>query len=156
MDWTDVEERLNRAKATFLSKDRWLLKVAANERSMTHKFAEYLQQEFTDWDVDCEYNRKGDVPKTLRYMFASPVDADDTDAKTVFPDIIVHRRGEQANLLVIEAKKSGRDDATDRQKLTAFMNDSHYEYSYAVFLCFATEGDGDILIARLRSDSFAL
>ena len=33
--------------------------------------------------------------------------ADDTNSVTVFPDIIVHRRGTAQNLLVVEVKEAG-------------------------------------------------
>jgi len=43
MEWEQVYAALLRAKVAFLQTDRDLLAVNANERSMTHKFAEYLQ-----------------------------------------------------------------------------------------------------------------
>src|SRR2546427_10876910 len=85
--------------------DAWLFEMNVNERSITHKLAEYLQQEFSDWNGDCEYNRnlgeikRGSMPNT-------EVGWDDLESKTVFPDIIVHKRVSKKNLLVIEAKKS--------------------------------------------------
>ena len=55
----------------------------ANERSLTHKLAEYLQCEFPDWHVDCEYNRHGlDVKRLAIHSWR--VKADDTEARTVF------------------------------------------------------------------------
>lgn len=41
---------------SFYEKERYLLENNANERSLTHKLAEYLNLEFQDFDVDCEYN----------------------------------------------------------------------------------------------------
>jgi len=146
--WENILERLYRARATFLARDAYLLEVNANERSMTHKFAEYLQYEFPDFNVDCEFNRKGSLPKELHITVASDVPENDEDAKTVFPDIIVHHRGQRANLLVIEAKKSGRDDTRDRQKLEAFKADEDYQYTYAVLMRFVTGKHPDILIER--------
>ncbi len=60
--------------------------------------------------------------------------ADDTDARTVSPDIIVHHRGTPDNLLVIEVKKSRNrePDNRDEQKLKAFKEELHYRY--ALFL----------------------
>ena len=54
-----IEQRLEVAKAMFLANDKHLLQVEASERSITHKFAEALQQVFRNWHVDCEYNRVG-------------------------------------------------------------------------------------------------
>jgi len=115
---------------------------------MTHKFAEYLQAEFPDFSVDCEFNRKGTLPKELYVTIESVVSEDDLDARTVFPDIIVHHRGQRANLLVIEAKKSGVDDTRDRQKLDAFKTDEGYQYEYAVLMRFTTGQRPDIHFER--------
>jgi hypothetical protein len=117
---------------------------------MTHKFAEYLQREFPDWNVDCEYNRDGDIPKRLLNLFQDDrVRPSDDNAATVFPDIIVHhrgQRGEQANLLVLEAKKSGASDELDKFKLEEFMNDHQYNYCHAVLLRFVTGRSPEIII----------
>lgn len=84
--------------------DQDLLDVGVNERSLTHKLAEYLQDEFPEWHVDCEYNRRHDQVKKLRIRewHSSP---DDTEARTVVPDIIVHRRQTDQNLIVLESRK---------------------------------------------------
>jgi hypothetical protein len=66
----------------------------------------------------------------------------------VFPDIIVHRRQQKENLLVIEAKKSGNANDLDRKKLHAFMSDNHYEYAFAVLLSFDTSESYDVRFER--------
>ena len=132
-----------------MAQDCPLLEMNANERSLTHKFAEHLQKEFPEWSVDCEYNRDGDdIPKRLRAMF-DHIPADDENAQTVFPDIIVHHRGRQLdgehrNLVVIEAKKSGNHDGRDREKLKEFK--VQYGYSFTVLLRFLTGERPDIEI----------
>ena len=89
-----------------LKKNDWkLLKSDVNERSITHKLAIYLQENFPNFDVDCEYNRDGLDPKMLNLPVSNILD-NDTEAKTVFPDIIIHERGTKNNILVIEVKKS--------------------------------------------------
>jgi hypothetical protein len=149
MEWNQINAKLLRAKAEFLKADRDLLVVNANERAMTHKFAEHLQREFPDWTVDCEYNRHGDVKKKLLSMIEQTVPADDEDGRTVFPDIIVHRRRDpRANLLVIEAKKSGNANDLDRRKLAAFMSDERFRYSFAVLLRFVINDPYDITFER--------
>ena len=37
--------------------DKHLLDININERSITHKLAEYLKEYFPEFNVDCEYNR---------------------------------------------------------------------------------------------------
>ncbi|AXV40393.1 hypothetical protein [Methanobacterium sp. BAmetb5] len=121
--------------------DSCLLNENANERSITHKLAEYLQQEFKEWNVDCEYNRmvNGDSqdPKRMRFP-VEDTKSDDTDAKTVFPDIIIHQRNERKNLLVIEVKKKFRNRINmefDQRKLKTFTSDQ-FEYSFGLHIIF--------------------
>src|SRR5271156_1841591 len=108
MTQAEIESKLRRAIRTLLREDGWLLRYDANERSITHKLAEYLQKEFRDWHVDCEYNLDGhDDSKKLDLPPKRNISSADTEARTVFPDIIVHCRGKHAkrlNLLVLEAK----------------------------------------------------
>jgi hypothetical protein len=121
--------------------DTDLLRFDVNERSITHRLAVYLGEEISgDWDVDVEYNREGEneVSKSVsmgnfRSEISDDIDPEDLDAKTVYPDIIVHTRGEQhENLLVIEAKKSGRSGEYDREKINAYKCDLHYEHGVFV------------------------
>lgn len=37
--------------------DKYLLDINVNERTITHKLAEYLGEHIPEFDVDCEYNR---------------------------------------------------------------------------------------------------
>ena len=128
----NVVSRLHSAYRALLDGDRALLEVDANERSLTHKLAEHLQAEFLDWNVDCEYNRNGALPKRLRGVEES-VSTNDTDGKTVFPDIIVHRRKTASNLMVIEAKKSSTaGSSTDKEKLRAYKAEHGYQFAFAV------------------------
>ena len=125
----EVERGLH-AAYTLLKRDRVLLELDANERSLTHKLAEYLQGEFPDWDVDCEYNRDGDTPKRL---LVQTISTDDTDAHTVFPDIIIHHRNTNDNLVVIEAKKSSTSAGSDdEEKLKAYVAKYGYQFAFAV------------------------
>ncbi len=120
-----------------LELDEHLLRVDANERSLTHRFAIYLQEQLREWHVDCEYNRNGVDPKRLILQDLQPT-ADDTDGQTVFPDVIAHKRGTQQNYVVIEFKKTSSrvPDCIDLQKLNAYRNDPRLRYDYALFVVF--------------------
>lgn len=131
-------QKVKKALGTFFEQDHALLNVNASERSISHKLAEHLQKQFPDLNVDCEYNRHGDVIKTLYTKCDSPVAPDALEAKTVFPDIIIHKRGnDEMNLLVIEIKKinSGRNHIWDIEKLRAFTS-KQYRYEVGLFLLF--------------------
>lgn len=128
----NIYERIVKAFSQLFINDKYLLNVTANERSITHKFAEYLQQEFPDWNVDCEFNRNGLDAKRLSSLVRE-IKSDDTDGITVYPDIIIHKRGTKENLVVIEAKKSNiQDNDYDFQKLLAYKKDLNYKYAYKI------------------------
>ena len=115
--------------------DSYLLEVDANERSISHKFGAYLQQELPNYSVDCEYNRDGIEPKRIAYLGLHP-DEEDTESKTVFPDIVAHIRGQRHNYLVVEFKKSSNkvDRAVDFRKLRGYKSDNRLNYEYALFI----------------------
>jgi len=152
METNEIQTGVKYALSKLLSLDGYLLEKDANERSVTHRLGLYLQQAFPDWHVDCEYNRDGDVPKRLqanKQRYRSAADGEshrDTEGKTVFPDVIVHRRGTQKNnlknnLLVIEVKKttSTVSDEVDLEKLDAFIKELGYHH--ALFLKLGAGGD---------------
>ena len=146
MQREEIEARVLCALSILFERDHYLLGVV-NERSITHRLGIYLQELFPLWDVDCEYNRIYEAKKSLKYLYRDdPPDEEpheDTKGKTVFPDIIVHERGTDCNLLVIEVKKtnSNVDDAVDIRKLCAFKEE--LGYSHALFLKIGVGDEGE-------------
>jgi hypothetical protein len=142
------------------TKDFALICNNVSERAITHKLAEYLQKRFTEYHVDCEYNRNYEKgrgkPKylkvisddTLRKSKAiidkacsnnenGTIEPDDLESLTevsTYPDIIVHQRlTNKKNLIVIEVKKdnSNVSDDTDINKLKAFTScNDENDYKY--------------------------
>ena len=111
--------------------DHYLLRVDASERSISHRLAMHLTSRFPNFDVDCEYNRAGFDVKRLKLRERTPRD-DELEAVTVFPDIVVHKRGNnESNLLVVEMKKSSSNVSSDYdfEKLRAFVRELGYKYS---------------------------
>lgn len=152
MEKHEIEEILHRAKKYFLDNDKYLLTATANERAITHKFAEYLQNILgCAWNVDCEYNRYGidgkKIVEEIVDIVGVRVSTSETKACTVYPDIIIHKRGlKDQNLVVIEAKKDATkaSRAADESKLKKIKKT--YSYIYAVFLNFKTGDAQDIEI----------
>ncbi len=137
MESAEVKKRLENAIHLLYTKDKWLLQVDANERSITFRLGMYLQELFEDWHVDCEYNRDGHDAKTIpSHLWKS----DDKEC-IVYPDIIIHKRGgEGPNLLVIEAKKAGKSGTErDLKKLQSYKQ--YLKYAYAAFIVIET-GEG--------------
>lgn len=126
-------EAVAAALGELLRVDSDLLQKDANERSITFRFAMYLQARLPEWTIDCEYNRDGTDPKRLGHFELYP-NGDDDEAKTVFPDVIAHRRGTQENYLVLEFKKSSSrvDREIDLRKLRGYKR--QLGYTYALFV----------------------
>lgn len=131
----NINEKLKQAVNSLIEHDGYLLRKDVNERSITHRLAMYLQDLFNEWDVDCEYNRNFEYVKTLQ-LPKRLIDWDDTDARTVYPDIIIHHRGTEENLLVIEIKKTTSTERSnlDKRKLSAFKDELGYHYAVALKL----------------------
>jgi hypothetical protein len=131
------------------------LPKGVHERTLTHRLAIYIElvlmrssrvaSDGRPWSVDCEYNRDGpDDPKELMVLatkLAVGLTVEELircdDARTVFPDIIVHRRGKDGpNLLVIEVKRRGAalDDVNlDKAKLHRYANSPlNYRHAFLV------------------------
>lgn len=74
-------------------------------------------------------------PKRIDYLNLHP-DAEDTEGKTVFPDIVAHVRGQRQNHLVIELKKSSStvDREVDFKKLRGYKSDHRLNFEHALFI----------------------
>ncbi len=136
----EIEQKLNMCIELLRKKDFYLLEVNVNERTISHKLALYLQELFSSWHVDCEYNRYKKNPKridSLHKELSSGIQMNPLDGKahTVYPDIIIHNRGTDDNLVVIEIKKmtsTEENDKFDLMKLRKYKK--QLGYRYAVFL----------------------
>ena len=147
-DEFEIQQKVQNAIECLLIRDRYLLEHNVNERSISHKLASYLQVEFgEEWHVDCEYNRYQHYTKKLLATEPKSIGFDDMTAKTVFPDIIVHHRGEEDNLLVIEMKKTANSQEQakkfDLRKLRAFQREK-YHYCHTLYLQLKTEVDAGV------------
>jgi hypothetical protein len=119
----------------FYARETHLLQKDLGERTLTHRLAVHLEEQFEGWDVDCDYNRLGE--RVLRLPKGSIVSTDDELGKSVFPDIVVHRRAIPDNLLAIELRKAINHQPLehDRHKLRG-LTDPHLWFAYrmGVFL----------------------
>lgn len=117
------------ALGEFYARETYLLEKDLGERALTHRLAVHLESRFAGWDVDCDYNRLGE--RRLRLPKGSIVSTDDDIGKSVYPDIVVHRRMIPENLLAIEVRKAANHQPPehDRHKLRA-MTDPHLWHAY--------------------------
>lgn len=107
----EIKSKVNVALKKLYFNEFRVIQCKTNENCISHKFAEYLQQEFVEYNVDCEYDRNNcsgerhtkfldEYKERMISIYHEPVRGD------VRPDIIVHTRFSNANnILVIEAKK---------------------------------------------------
>jgi len=116
----EIIRRVKIAIGILFKNDCYLLESGVHERTISHKLAEYLQIQFPDWNVDCEYNKKG-------------IDTKRQDHKLVYPDIIVHHRDTNENLLIIEIKSNRKYCKKDIEKIKKFIS-PQYDFNYNVGL----------------------
>ncbi len=117
----------------FLTKDLKLFEIDSNERTISQNFAAYLKFKFSEWEIDCEYNRDMNKIKKL-----------EKNGKNVkiYPDIIIHQRVTKKNLLVIEIKKtppyslSDQEVKDDIERLKKMTTVKKYKYQYGLFILF--------------------
>jgi hypothetical protein len=127
-----MQTELNKVVAAlheFYARETFLFEKDLGERTLTHRLAVHLEKQFSDWDVDCEYNRLGE--RTLRLPHGTIVSTDDALGKSVYPDIVVHQRDIPNNLLAIEVRKASNHQPVehDHQKLRA-LTDPHLWFAY--------------------------
>ena len=152
----DVRARVEDALQCFYLNDADLVHINAHERSMTFRLGMYLQLFFSDWNVDCEYNRNFCMQDYIKYLVTTPNCKKYVECKLcgkkhagcrVFPDIIIHKRKDKENLLVIEAKikageisKQSHGNKTkikkDKDKIEEYLKSNMFEYQYGLFISF--------------------
>src|SRR5262245_61691781 len=106
MDFELIDQNLNSAVEKVRACDEHLLIYGLHERSVSHRLAVYLEPLFPNFNVDCEYNGNVDADNGKKYIYflkekalelgiklrGDEADADIID-RSIYPDIIVHRRG---------------------------------------------------------------
>src|SRR5690606_8797769 len=117
-----IKIKVDKAISKLFELDQYLLTNDMNERTIVHKFAIYLQEQFCEYHVDCEYNKNIDEVNGSKNIYILKSELDKFRKQTnnevknngeeyamisIYPDIVIHRRGEnKSNLLIIEIKKS--------------------------------------------------
>ncbi|MFZ8073972.1 hypothetical protein ACO1G0_02910 [Fusobacterium watanabei] len=133
----DLIDIFEKAKNEFLEKEKAIIKNDTNEKTLTQRLAFYLELQlrknikYENYSVDCEYNRKEEDIKRLKF-------GKNIDKKEIYPDIIVHQRKIKNNLIAIEMKKTtsrNTDKIKDIEKLEA-LTDRKNSYHYTLGIYF--------------------
>ena len=120
-----LEDIMKKSLDKLYANDKYLIIRRVSERDIVHRFAHYFENYMQDTDiesynVDCEYNRNGYEIKQV-------------NGKYVYPDFIVHKRGNnENNLLIIEFKTWwNSDNGADINKILWMMNPQlKFQYKY--------------------------
>jgi len=129
-----VHAELNKLVAAlreFYARESYLFERDLGERAVTHRLAVQIEEQFSGWDVDCDYNRLGE--RTLRLPKGTIVSTDDALGKSIYPDIVVHKRAVPNHLLAVEVRKAANHQPVehDRHKLKA-LTDPHLWFAYGI------------------------
>lgn len=121
------------------------------ERACVFRFGIYFSQilkrekQFKGYNLDCEYNRNYDDPKRRN------------NGNLMIPDIILHKRGNNDNnIVVIEFKgwwsdvKSQKDDIYKLKELVDPYGKYKYQYGYSIILNNVEKGKGKYTITEVK------
>jgi hypothetical protein len=178
MELDSIKKIIDSSLSTFFKVDKYLIEENANERAITHRLGIYIESGIEDiegiaeikYDVDCEYNVNIDAENGRKEILVEQNECLKEYAKriknkeekfyqdeifysfSVFPDIIIHERGENSNnLLIIEVKKStNRDgekfDFLKLKKYTDQDSEQSLKYKYGVFIYLDVENNKPNLV----------
>lgn len=122
-----LSKKVQAAVDLFIKNDIDLLKLRVYEPAISHRISVYLEKMFNDenFNYDCEYNKYFDLAKSM------------PNGKEIRPDILIHKRHEKDNnVLVIEIKKK-RKCKWDEDKLKELTSsDGKFKYDLGVFIYF--------------------
>lgn len=151
----ELEERIREACLEVLRESPQLLQNDVNERTIGSQLARHLEGYFRDWHIDTEYNRIQDEVKRLHSLIEHKRERQGVTPEEeqlgilVVPDIIVHKRDSDQNLLGIEIKKewSEGDAEWDRIKLWGLRQELGYRFT--VFLEVGIDNEDRPLVTNL-------
>ncbi|WFU42096.1 hypothetical protein QA640_06275 [Bradyrhizobium sp. CB82] len=129
-----MQTELNKVIAAlreFYAHEQFLFEKDVGERALTHRFAVWLEKQFSGWAVDCNYDRLGE--RTLHLPRGTIISTDDHLGKSIYPDVVVHQREIPNNLLAVEIRNASNHTAIehDRQKLKA-LTDPNIWFAYGI------------------------
>jgi len=113
------KELIRKAIRKFIDNDKeGLLKANIHESAISHTIGVYLGEEFKNYNVDCEYNRDRLGQKN------------NSTGKKIRPDIIIHMRNSDINLVIFDIKKSGKDSKKEKSDIDKLKDVLSSKLSY--------------------------
>ena len=139
-----VHSIIQKSLEELYSKDSLLMDSAydINERTVTHRLAIYLESYFEEYGyvVDVEYNRiRGDYDSdAVGNLMGKRLNWEDNEqgSSYVYPDIIVHKRETNDNLLIIEVKMAWKNNRKkdDLLKVDEYLKEIGYRHGVYIEL----------------------
>ena len=164
MTITHVRQKIKIALDLFYSENSEILTHWKTSRSYVCAFAKVLEKEFESWDIDCffvHYNQSPTFGILERDGLCNAKDCSTTCEECLnqkwckaCPDIVIHHRNAQDNLLIIQTELSCRNQSKIEQdllKIEAYINKFDRSYAYGLFINWAQSLDQVSL--RWRSHS---
>lgn len=128
MDKEAVVETINSCVDKLYNKDKYLFDCKVCERCLMFRLAYYLQIKFSDYFVDCEFNKMG----FYGYKHESKVEPTKQDSrlKKMYADIIIHKRNSniQDNFICLEIKRTKRGIDNDLKRLENMTRENGFQY----------------------------
>ena len=160
----ELMDIFEKAKNKFLKEEKEIIEIDINERTLSARLMFHLQtilledklyrEQYKTYSVDCEYNRINEYKiKTLKRYENFEIDDNSDKIRKIFPDIILHKRKEEDNLIVIEMKKSTSNNIDckekDRERLkimTELNEPNNFNYTLGVYFEVDTIGNNNHII----------
>jgi len=113
-----------------------------HERTVAHRLAIYIEKRFPEYHVDIEYNRSresygtDDIGNIIGKRLPLENIKDENSYRYVYPDIIIHKRDRQENLVEIELKLAwkSKEKQYDFLKINEYMAELRYQFGVYIEL----------------------
>ena len=160
----ELMDIFEKAKNKFLKEEKEIIEINVNERTLSARLMFHLQtilledklyrEKYKTYSVDCKYNRMNEYKiKALKRYENFEIDDNSDKIRKIFPDIILHKRKEEDNLIVIEMKKSTsnnidcKEKDRERLKIMTNLNDpNNFNYTLGVYFKVDTTGNNNHII----------
>src|ERR1700761_3515845 len=127
---TELDKVVSALKELY-AREAFLFEQDLGEGALTHRLAVQLERHFSDFEVDCDFDRLG--ARTVNLPRGAIVSTDDHLGKSVYPDIVVHQRAIPNNLLAIEVRKASNHQPPDHDKhKLRGLTDPHLWFAYRI------------------------
>ena len=141
----ELMDIFEKAKEKFLKEEKEIIEINVNERTLSARLMFHLQtlllneiyqENYKEYSVDCEYNRRKEIVKILPKEYRELEKKD----KQIYPDIILHQRNSEKNLMIIEMKKTYSSDEGEKNEnrdrlkfLTSLRKENKYKYLLGIY-----------------------